>query len=103
MHLFRCGHVKHDIDRLKREFPGLPLTFFSAQKSEHGNKIVKLLMRNLYGLMSKDGNENSFDFIINDHNLRIIHYLHTCTKIGTQNCSKCKGTGHNCNNKKMHP
>lgn len=99
MHLFKSGHVAEDVKYMQRNFPSISFTFFSAQRSEHGNKLVKLLMLNLYGV---DFSQSSFAFMIVDQNTRCIYYICTCVAIGTYTCSLCGSLGHNKNNLVFH-
>eukprot|EP00041_Stephanoeca_diplocostata_P020689 m.467768 g.467768 ORF g.467768 m.467768 type:complete len:1046 (+) comp21642_c1_seq19:793-3930(+) len=100
MHLFKSGHVAEDIKFMQKNFPTLSFTFFSAQKSEHGNKLVKLLMLHMYGI---DSTQDSYAFIIVDQNTRCVYYIDTCVAIGVTTCSKCGSIGHNRNNMILHP
>lgn len=99
MHLFRSGHVSDDVSFMQKNFPSMSFTFFSAQRSEHGNKLVKLLMLHMYGI---DSSQSSFAFIIADQNTRCVYYIYTCVAIGTYACSSCGSLGHNKNNLVFH-
>eukprot|EP00039_Didymoeca_costata_P021031 m.343169 g.343169 ORF g.343169 m.343169 type:complete len:721 (-) comp22439_c0_seq1:46-2208(-) len=95
-------HLQDDVDWLLKNHSGKSMASFSTQRSEHGNKIVKGLLKNLYGFMNgtKYGNKfTTFELIIREHALRVWHFMSTVPKNRNQSkCSECGGN-HNRNNK----
>jgi len=89
---FLADHLADHLRRLQSDFPGLRFASFSAQISEHCNKLVKSRVVNLYPFLNQK--INSLDMVIQDFALRILCFHKTIPHTRTRQCGACKERGH---------
>lgn len=94
-------HAKEECERVIKRWH-LHLSKFSCQTSEHFNKIMKRLVEKLHGFSSrsvsrKEGNQwkNKFGYIMQQFQIRYLHFYETFSSVNTVTCSNCGTKGHN--------
>lgn len=92
-------HAKEECSYVLKRW-GIHISKFSCQTSEHFNKILKRLVEKLHGFTNlsvngRDEWKNKFGFIMQQFQIRYLHFYETFSSLSTQACSKCQGKGHN--------
>lgn len=84
----------------------LTLGDFTAQRSEHCNKLVKLRLTNLFAFKYGTGgkyNRTAAELVMVERLKRIIHFPQTIPRRAYRKCSICGLRGHRSDNKTYHP